>query len=121
MNRNLKNNYSTEQYSTQIYEKRLKVEFPILSKKDHFILYLYARYLGYKLIYDAENKKALVINGERKPGFIQKFKDRLVIKYKDGEDFIDPQMIISNLEKRLRGNFLPELIKAEEYAASCVL
>lgn len=48
-----------------MYAKKLKVELPILTQKDRFILYLYARYLGYKLI--IEKKKAIVVNGVDQP------------------------------------------------------
>lgn len=120
MNKNLKVNYSTDAYSTQMYAKKLKVELPILTQKDRFILYLYARYLGYKLI--IEKKKAIVVNGVDQPGFIQKVRDRLIIRFKDGsEDFINPKIIIDGMSRRFKSEFSVELIKAKQYAASCLV
>ena len=106
-----------------MYAKNVKVTFPTLTRKDKFILYMYSKYLGYKLIlgvFDGK-RKAIVLTTEGKPGFIQKVEEKLMVVYKDGVDTINPTMIMQRMEKRLRTNFLLEVVKAEQYAAGCKL
>lgn len=94
------NTYENTTFSTKKY--KTAIEFPELTKKDIFILYLYTCYLGYKLIYKPfENKRvALVIDGLGRPGLIQKRKNFLKVVYKDGIDTINPPFILENLMKR---------------------
>ena len=121
MDKNLKSNYATQSYTDQRYVKKIKVEFPVLTKRDKVILFLYARYLGYKIhigVFDGK-RKALIIDGNDHPAFIQKHKETILIKYKDRTEKMNPQTVILGLMARYKEEFPIELKKAFNYAASC--
>ena len=105
--------FSTEKYKTLI-------EFPELTKKDIFILYLYSCYLGYKFIYKPFQPKrvALIIDGLGRPALIQKRKDFIKVVYKDGIDTINPPFILEQLMKRGETYFLKKLKIADTISNS---
>lgn len=123
MDKYLNSNYATKSYTDQRYVKKIKVEFPVLTKRDKVILFLYARFLGYKIhigIFDGK-RKALFIDGNDNPAFIQKHKETILIKYKDRTEKLNPQTVILGLMARYKEEFPIELKKAFNYASSCTL